>query len=188
MLLLYANYQVSESFIDVVTETNSWPIVEATLIPFCISSALYSTSVLQNEELDPFEGDICSVISGSNVPMHEPRMDKQTMKEYGFLQLPLACHVLAIVLDAVLSNRQTSEISDVVVANGCQTDQEFTVKLIGDICNLSEQMLLRSSDHRSCAIRYLLPGIFEAFLSHNVLEIIIQGHACNLSRLGLQVF
>ncbi|KGN55820.1 uncharacterized protein LOC101213211 isoform X2 [Cucumis sativus] len=174
--------QVSESFIDVVTETNSWPIVEATLIPFCISSALYSTSVLQHVELDTFEVDRRSFILGSNVPVHEPRMDNQTMKDYGFLQLPLACHVLAIMLDAVLCNRQVPQTSDKVVSNGYQKAEEFTVKLIWDICNLSEQMLLQSSDHRSCAICHLLPVIFEALISHHSLEISIQGHACNLSR------
>lgn len=143
--------------------------------------------MLQNEELDTFEGDRFSVILGSNVPLHEPRMDKQTMKAYEFLQLPLACHVLAIMLDAVLCNSQAPQTSDVAVSNGCQKAEEFTDKLIWDICNLSEKMLLQSSDHRSCAIRYLLPGIFEALLSHRSLEISIQGHACNLSRLGLQV-
>ncbi|XP_022934778.1 uncharacterized protein LOC111441850 isoform X1 [Cucurbita moschata] len=162
--------QVFGSFIDVVTETNSWPIVEATLIPFCISSAIYSPNVLQNEELSTFEGDRCSVILDS------------TMKAYGFLQLPLACHVLAVMLDAVLGNRQAPQASDVVVSNGGQKAEEFTIKLIWDICNLSEQMLLQSSDHRSCAIHYLLPVIFEALLSHHSLEVSIQGQACNISR------
>ncbi|XP_038906254.1 uncharacterized protein LOC120092116 isoform X2 [Benincasa hispida] len=174
--------QVSESFIDVVSETNSWPIVEATLVPFCISSALYSTSVQQNVELDTFEGDGCSVILGSNFPVHEPRMDNQMTKGYRFLQLPLACHVLSIMLDAVFCNTQAPQTSGVVVSNGYQKAEEFTVKLIWDICNLSAQMLLQSSDHRSCAICYLLPVIFEALLSHHSLEISIKGHACNLSR------
>lgn len=143
--------------------------------------------MLQNVELDTFEVDRRSFILGSNVPVHEPRMDDQTMKDYGFLQLPLACHVLAIMLDAVLCNRQVPQTSDKVVSNGCQKAEEFTVKLIWDICNLSEQMLLQSSDCRSCAICHLLPVIFEALISHHSLEISIQGHACNLSRLGLQV-
>lgn len=143
--------------------------------------------MLQNVELDTFEGDRFPVILGSNVPVHEPRMDNQTMDGCGFLQLPLACHVLAIMLDAVLCNRQAPHTSDIAVSNGYQKAEEFTVKLIWDICNLSEQMLLQSSDHRSSAICYLLPVIFEALLSHHSLEISIQGHACNLSRLGLQV-
>ncbi|XP_022155534.1 uncharacterized protein LOC111022655 isoform X3 [Momordica charantia] len=168
--------QVSESFIDVVIETNSWPIVEETLVPLCISSALYSTTMLQNEQLGTFEGDRCSVILGSNGSVHEPKMDKQMIKGYGFLPLPLACHILAIMLDAVLCNRQAPQTTEVVVSNGCQKAEEFTVKLIRDICNLSDQMLLQSSDHRSCAIRYLLPVIFEALLSQHNLEISIQGN------------
>ncbi|KAJ4826548.1 hypothetical protein Tsubulata_039607 [Turnera subulata] len=52
--------QVLESFLDVVSMTKCWNVLQSTLVPFCLRSVGLSVGMLQNGEHDAFGWDQCS--------------------------------------------------------------------------------------------------------------------------------
>ncbi|KAK4747415.1 hypothetical protein SAY87_014001 [Trapa incisa] len=88
----------------------------------------------------------------------------------GPLVLPIACQILAQILDAVLESERPLPVSDCILNNAYDL-KTFAGKLVLDLCLVSEQLLLSSSEHRSCAIRLLLPTIFKAYSYHPHIEV-----------------
>lgn len=171
--------QIAELFVDVVVETNSWAVVEATLVPFSLRSVGLSVGVLQRKESDVLE---CSVFQGLTDQVNDLGMVKEQMlSPGGSFPLSISCHILNFMLDAALQILQATPTSELMVANGCYAEK-FVGNLIWDLCNVTEKLLLQSLEHRSCMIGFFLPVIFKALVFHRSFDISIHGQTCTLSR------
>ncbi|KAL4602312.1 hypothetical protein ACB092_10G044100 [Castanea dentata] len=171
--------QIAELFVDVVVETNSWAVVEVTLVPFSLRSVGLSVGVLQRKESDVLE---CSILQGLTDQVNDLGMVKEQMlSSGGSFPLSISCHILNFMLDAALQSLQATPTSELMVANGCYAEN-FVGNLIWDLCNVTEKLLLQSLEHRSCMIGFFLPVIFKALVFHCSFDISIRGQTCTLSR------
>ncbi|KAK4844740.1 hypothetical protein QYF36_023863 [Acer negundo] len=176
--------QVAESFFDVVTKTNAWGVLEETLVPFILSSVGLSLDMLKIKGSDVNEWGRCSQpFQGSNDQILSSDTDKEYILSLSrSFPLSTSCHILTFVLDAALQSLQAASNSVSVLENGCCYVEKFAASLLWDLCDLTEQLLLPSLEHRSCAIGYLLPIIFKVFVSRYSLEISVDGQTHILSR------
>lgn len=163
--------QITESFINAVIETNTWVVVEATLVPIFLRLVASSIGVPENEVSDTFQLMLGSEMGTTNI-----------LSPPGSPSLPISCHILTLMLDAVLQSKKTAVSPESTIANGCFDDQNFAGKLTWGLCSLTEQLLLQHLEHRSCAIAFLLPIIFKAFSSYCSFQFSIHGQTFTLSR------
>ncbi|KAL6279881.1 hypothetical protein ACE6H2_016762 [Prunus campanulata] len=170
--------QVTESFISVVIETNTWVVVEATLVPYFLRVVAGSMGMLQNEVPDIFQWVLGSIDHVTHLEMSE----KHSPSQSGSLSLQISCHILTLILDAALHSMKTAASSESMIPNRCFDAQNFAGKLTWGLCSLTERLLLQSLEHRSCATGFLLPIIFQAFSSYWSFEISIHGQTLILSR------
>ncbi|EEF37970.1 RNA binding protein, putative [Ricinus communis] len=163
--------QIAESFFDVVNVTNSWDVLEATLVPFFLRSAGLAMDMLQNEESDIFEWAQHSVLLSGLID--DSNLDKEFMLSLsGSFPLPISCHVLAIILDSTLQSCNAASRTESMVENGSSYAQKLFYKLLWDLCNMSERLLLQSLEHRSCATGFLLPVDAESLVRKQSLHIL----------------
>lgn len=161
-----------------MVETNGWAVVEANLVPVLLRSVGNSLGMLQNKESDIFKWDL-----GPNSLVNDLGMNKEEiLSTSSSIPLPVSCHILSIMLEVAFSNKQTAPTLKSTVANGSVEGYNFVGNLIWWLCNMAEQMLSQSLEHRSCAIGFLLPIIFKAFVFYYSFEILIGGNMCIFSR------
>ncbi|KAK3428925.1 hypothetical protein EUGRSUZ_E00353 [Eucalyptus grandis] len=172
--------QIGDSFFEVVTEANAWRVVEVTLVPFLLRSISLSIGMSQKPRSHGVEWRTCSIPDDYNVT-NSVIEDEKKLSCSGSLTLPLSCHILAQLLNAALQNAQASKKSEMKLENECH-EEKFTSALLYNLCNVAEQLLLLSSEHRSCVILLLLPIIFKAFLTYSCLKISVHGETNVLSR------
>lgn len=180
MFALHTVIKIGDLFFEVVTETNAWRVVEVTLVPFLLRSIGLSIGMSQKPGSDGVEWRTCSIHDDYNVT-NSVIEDEKKLSCFGSLTLTLSCHILAQLLNAALQNAQASAKSEMKLENEYY-EEKFTGALLYDLCNVAEQLLLLSSEHRSCAILLLLPIIFKAFLTCSYLKITVHGEICVLSR------
>ncbi|PRQ18401.1 putative tRNA (guanosine(18)-2'-O)-methyltransferase [Rosa chinensis] len=169
--------QITESFINAVTETNTWVVVEATLVPIFLTLVASSIGMPEKEVSDTFQ-----LMLGSNDWVNHIEMTtKNILSPPGSPSLPISCHILTLMLDAVLQSQKIAASSESIIANGC-FGENFAGKLTWGLCSLTEQLLLQNLEHRSCATAFLLPIIFKAFSSYCSFQISIDGQTFTLSR------
>ncbi|XP_065856837.1 uncharacterized protein [Euphorbia lathyris] len=175
--------QIAELFFDVVSVTNSWDVLEATLVPFFLRSAGISIGMLQNEETDIFEWSNNLALQGLEDMIDNGHLDKESMLSVsGSFPLSVSCQVLTLILDSAWQSFQRASTSEPMLENGsCYAENLFT-RLVWDLCNMSERLFLRTLEHRSCAMGFLLPIIFKSFVSYHSLAISVRGKKCVLSR------
>lgn len=171
--------QTTESFVDVVIKTNSWGVLEETLVPFLIRSVGLSMGMLQNEESAIYQWTGSSV---SQVSIQQRNYSDMIEESMFPLSLPISCHILTSILDAALQSHPEAPTTNLILANECCYAENFAGHLLWDLCNISVQLLSQSWEHRSCTISFLLPLIFKAFVSHKTFEISAHGKTYVLSR------
>ncbi|XP_070009091.1 uncharacterized protein [Nicotiana sylvestris] len=179
---------------SVVSDTNSWGVVEVTIIPFLLRLVRLSMTEIQSEELDTYKW--CLTSNGSEDRHLEPQFtlnlcsqlrdneiyDNLVQCNPNYLPLPVSCHILTLILEAAQQSLHTvRSVSGLDSVDGCCTDI-FSAKLLWDLCNITIQMLSQSLEHRSSAITFLLPSIFKALDSHSAFEVSIIGQNYILSR------
>ncbi|XP_075102015.1 uncharacterized protein LOC107784157 isoform X3 [Nicotiana tabacum] len=179
---------------SVVSDTNSWGVVEVTIIPFLLRLVRLSMTEIQSEELDAYKWcltsnysedwhlepqctlNLCSQLRDNEI------YDNLVQCNPNYLPLPISCHILTLILDAAQQSLHTvRSVSGLDSVDGCCTDI-FSAKLLWDLCNITIQMLSQSLEHRSSAITFLLPSIFRALDSHSAFEVSINGQNYVLSR------
>ncbi|GFQ08197.1 hypothetical protein PHJA_002963700 [Phtheirospermum japonicum] len=111
--------KVTSLFLDVVTETDSWEVLEATMVPLLLRS-------------------------------------------------------IALTLDAALQHKHEGVVSGSTLSNGCSA-KVFAGNILWDFSNLTLQMLSQSLEHRSSAVRFLLPLIFKAFAQESSYKVAVPG-------------
>lgn len=147
-------------------------------MPVLLRSVGNSLGMLQNEELDIFKWDVVPNNLVNDLGMYKENIISTSSS----LLMPVSCHILSVLLEAALSNKQIAPTLKSTVANGNVGGQNFAGNLIWYLCNMAEQMLSQSLEHRSCAIGFLLPIIFKAFVPYSSFEISNHGKICMFSR------
>ncbi|KAK9275857.1 hypothetical protein L1049_023130 [Liquidambar formosana] len=176
-------HQTAELLFDVVIETNTWGVMEATLVPFFLKSVGLSMNMLHNDELAIYEWSRYSVFQGLNNRKNDSEIDKQsTVSLSGYFPLSISCHILALILDAALRSHEPVSTSESMLANGYCYAEKFAGNLLWDLCNMTVRLLLQSLEHRSCTIGILLPSTLKAFVSHRSFEISVHGQKYIISR------
>ncbi|KAA8525977.1 hypothetical protein F0562_007922 [Nyssa sinensis] len=178
--------ETAESFFHLVIDANTWEVVEMTLVPFFLRLVGLSMGMLQNEELAIYRWSRHSISLGFDDQLTELDMDKESMlSQFESFPLHISCHILTSILDAALrGKRAAGSTSELILASGCN-GEKISGNFLWDLCNMTVQMLLQSSEHRSSAMRFLLPFIFKAFVSQHSFEVSVQGHTYILSRMNL---
>ncbi|KAK8520784.1 hypothetical protein V6N13_076919 [Hibiscus sabdariffa] len=178
--------QIADSFFDVVQRTNAWEVLEATLVPFFLRSIGISAGMIQNGDLLGTGCDRSSVFHLStdllkNITENLDASKDCTLSTSQYFPLPLSCHVSSVTLDAGLRAFRSAPVTGSVLENVCYAEK-FTANLLCNLCNVTERLLLQSSENRSCTIGFLLPVIFKAFVSHSSFKASVHGQANILSR------
>ncbi|KAI8530133.1 hypothetical protein RHMOL_Rhmol11G0032100 [Rhododendron molle] len=167
--------ETADSFFDVVTETNTWNYLEATMVPFLLRSVGLSMGMLQSEEMAIYGWNGCSL---TDAYVSEGSM----MSQSGSLPLHISCHILSSMLDSATES-QCAHGNPSKSSLAKETCEETLAKnLLWDICNMAVRMLLQSVEHRFCAIQILLPNILKAFVAHHAFKISVRGQTYVLCR------
>ncbi|XP_060207448.1 uncharacterized protein LOC132635184 isoform X2 [Lycium barbarum] len=168
---------------SVVADTNSWGVVEVTISPFLLRLVRLSMGEIQSEDLDAYR--LCLTSKNSedrHLGQQCTLYDNLVHCNPNYFPLPVSCHILTLILDASQQSLNTMRsVSGLDLVDGCCTEN-FSAKLLWDICNITIQMLPQSLEHRSSAITFFLPSIFRALDSHSAFEVLINGQNCILSR------
>ncbi|KAK3029857.1 hypothetical protein RJ639_038291 [Escallonia herrerae] len=168
-------------FFEVIVETSSWSVVEETMAPYYLRLVGLSLGMLQSEELAIHKWSMQS-FQFPDDQLSDLRGDKYSILSHsGSFPLPMSCHILASLLDAVQKSQNVVECNSGILANRCNA-RIFAENLLWDLCNLTIQMLSQSLEHRSCAIRFLIPPILKAFFCDPAFEISVCGQTYMLSR------
>ncbi|CAH9086609.1 unnamed protein product [Cuscuta europaea] len=186
--------KVADSLFRVVIATNSWGIIESTIVPFLLRSIGLSMGVLQSKELAVYRwnfhtdnlGGLCSVlqsIQDASCKVKKAEMSYITFQsEPNYIPLHTSCYILTQILEVVLETLQAVGVtSELKVGDGFCL-KVFAANLVWDLSSLAIEMLLQSMEHRSSAISILLPSIFRAFDCHFAFEVSVLGKAHLLSR------
>ncbi|KAF3600975.1 hypothetical protein F2Q69_00033362 [Brassica cretica] len=164
--------KIIQSFFDVVVETSALDILRVSLVPFLLRSVGVSMGMLQHEESDFIKwGEL--LLGGSlNINDNDGNYVGSLSESF---PIPLSCHLLNLILNAAFQSHQAdSKVED------------FAAGMLWDLCNITERLLSQSVEHRSCAVRFLLPAVFKGFSSQSSLKISLQGNVYILSRNGFK--
>ncbi|KAM7494028.1 hypothetical protein LguiB_028637 [Lonicera macranthoides] len=181
LLQVYDHAIVNEalgSFFNVVVETKSWGVVEATLVPYFLRLAGLSMGMLHSEELAIYRWS--NDESLTSLEINKDYMLSQS----GSFTLQTSCHILSLIFDAALETKHTAKSTPGSILASGHSIQLFTQNLLWDLCNMTIQMVSQSSEHRSCAITFFLPLIFKAFVSDHAFQFLVCGQMCILSRVN----
>lgn len=156
-------------------------MVEATVVPYLLRSINCYMGMPQSADLE-----ICTW-TAEPVKDNVQLSDFETMEDYmpshcSSFPLPLSCQLLTSLLDAARQCKDAFKINSALTSESGHTAEIFALNLLWDLCDVTVTMLLHNQEHRSCAIRYLLPVILKSFNSHCISEIIVRGQTCLLSR------
>lgn len=163
-------------------ETHTWVVLEEILVPIVLRSVGLSMETPHNEDSYFYEWSSGLWPHVSYDLLTNSPLDKELSLSFSScFTLPTSCQVLSAILEAALQRRQTAMLSKLVEENGCFADN-FVKKLMWELCNMTEQMLLYSPEHRSCAVGFLLPIMLKAFASNSSFRVTISGQEHALSR------
>ncbi|KAL9246886.1 hypothetical protein vseg_020367 [Gypsophila vaccaria] len=178
MIQLYAKeipHEIVQSLLDVISDTNSWDLVDKTFVPFLLRSVAISMDVNQSDRFIVRRSGV-SVFLG----IRELGALGTVYDSIPSLPLTLLCYVLSSLLEAATENSQSvkgySTSTDVFCA------ATFGGHLLWNLCNLTLQMFLQSSEHRSCMVGLLLPSLFKAFTLNCSVDVCVEGERCHISR------
>lgn len=162
--ILSLGAQVASLLLNLVTETGRWEVLEETMVPLLLRSIGSSMGVTQSDQFSFYKWGENSNPDGSN---HNKLTDSYTPDDllacnsYD-IPLSISCNILTFSLDTALRNKYEEVVPESTLANGSRA-KCFAGKLLWDLSSLTLKMLLETSEHRSTAIKFLLPSIFKAF-------------------------
>lgn len=146
-------------------------------MPIVLRSVGLSMGMLHAKDSDFYEWRSRSCSQVSYDLLTNSPMDREILLSYSScFTLPTSCQFLSVILEAAFQCHPT-----VMEDNGCSFDN-FVRKMIWELCNMTERMLLYSPEHRSCAVGFLLPITFRAFASSASFSVTISGQEHPFSR------
>lgn len=168
-------------FLDVVAKTNSWEVIEVTIVPLLLRSIGLSMRIFRSEELAIYKWTGNSTLvnftdNGSFDDCDNEISEKYRCEDFyrsNSFDFPLTvcCNILALMLDVALQINHASDSG----SNSENLAKHFAGNLLWDLSNLALQMLSHSSEHRSFAIKSLLPFIFKALTTYCTVNVRVPG-------------
>lgn len=183
-------------FLDLVTETNSWEVLEATMVLPLLRSIALSMGMFESEELAIHKW---SINSNSKVfcdeeasrtcfeEFYDRLNEKDSQNDFVASQsydIPpsISYNILTLTLDAALPNKHEGGVFfSSTLANGSQA-KLFAGNMLWDLSNLALHMLSKSVEYRSSAVRFLLPLLFKALACEHTFEVSVCGKNHVLTR------
>ncbi|XP_077235143.1 tRNA/rRNA methyltransferase (SpoU) family protein [Tasmannia lanceolata] len=176
--------QIAELLCDIVIESQTWGLMETTLVPFALRSVGLSIGMFQNKESSIFQWSRHSLIQGPNGDVRDVDLDQEVMLLMSGSFPPFnACHILTSLLVAALKNCQAAQstVQPKVMDRRGSLDN-FAKNILWDLSDMTVCMLSQCAEHRSCAIHFLLPVIFRALDAFLMFEVSVHGLMFILSR------
>ncbi|KAH6767928.1 tRNA/rRNA methyltransferase family protein [Perilla frutescens var. frutescens] len=189
--------EVASLFFNLVTETNSWEVLETTMVPLLLRSIGLSMGMIRSEQHAISKWSENSFSYGSMDKDVRPKLfedfhnkltenylsgdDLLVCNSYD-IPLSISCNILTLTLDAALRNSYEDVVPEsTTLANGSLA-KTFAGKVLWDLSSLTLQLLLETSEHRSTAIRFILPFIFKAFARDYTFDVAVSGISHVLTR------
>lgn len=163
--------QVNGLFCDLVSEIQSWDLLGATLVPFCLRSLGLIIGMPQNEDLAAYKWTTSDVV--------EQGSDDIAL---GVLPLQIVSHILMSLLESAMTCREEIQSVGQTLINGGDSLECFINKLTWDLSRLALGVLMQGSEYRSCAMRLLLPVVFSSLSKPSLVTIQVQGSQYSVSR------
>ncbi|XP_029120003.1 uncharacterized protein [Elaeis guineensis] len=166
--------QVCSLLCDVISKMQSWELVGATLVPFCLRSVGLSVGMLYCEELTTHQWNSKGIIDQEFEGMSS-----------GVLLLPIACCILKSLLDAALRRWREFRSLEPKSVDACNSLNNFVHSVTSDLSKMALGMLMQGAEYRSCSIRLLLPPVFSSLNERRSVMISVHGSQYTLSRVLL---
>ncbi|XP_073122421.1 uncharacterized protein [Henckelia pumila] len=188
--------EVASLFLDLVAKTNSWEVLEATMVLPLLRSISLSMGMLESEELAIHKWSInsnCKVSCDEETSrtcfenFHDRLAEKDSHNDFVVsrsydIPLSISYNILTLTLDAALPNKhERGGFFSSTVANGPHA-KLFAGNMLWDLSNLAMHMLSKSIEHRSSAVRFLLPLLFKALACERTFEVSVCGKNHVLTR------
>ncbi|KAL8528968.1 hypothetical protein ACS0TY_006437 [Phlomoides rotata] len=187
--------EVASLFLNVVSETNSWEVLEASMVPLLLRSIGLSMGMVQSGQFAIYKWSESSIFKGSVdnkvIPklfedFHDKSKEKYISEDHLVcssynLPLPVSCNILSLTLEAALWKKYEGVAPESTLANGSLANS-FVGNMLWDLSSLTLQMILETLEHRSIAIRFLLPFLFKAFAHEDTFQVAVPGMSHVLTR------
>lgn len=157
---------------DAASNTGSWDLLGATIVPFCIQSAASAIGLSTGgHDSMLYHKTIDTDFAGDNAPR--------------FLSLSKASSVLASFLGDMLKRRTILTVGRL----GGVADLDVLVKnLTWDLSTLALKMFAHDQEYRSCATRILLQPILISLADASCITVMLGTVQHTLSRLLLSLY
>lgn len=163
--------QVVALMCDAASNTGSWDLLGATMVPFCIQSAASAMGLSTGHDSMLYHNTIDVDFDGDNVSR--------------FLSLSKASSVLAALLGDMLKWRRTILTVGLLTSQG-GADLDVLVKnLTWDLSTLALNMFAHDQEYRSCATQILLQPVLISLADVSCLTVMLGTVQHTLSRLLL---
>lgn len=163
--------QVDRLLCDVISKMQSWALVGATLVPFCLRSVGLSVAMLHCEELITYQWNSEGIIDQEFEGMSS-----------GLLVLPIACCILKSLLDMALRRWREIRSLEPKSVDACNSLNNFVHNVTWDLSKMALGMLMQGPEYRSCSIRLLLPPVFSSLNELCSVMVSVHGSQYTLSR------
>ncbi|XP_051144850.1 uncharacterized protein LOC127260880 isoform X3 [Andrographis paniculata] len=165
-------FEVASMFLDVVAETNCWDVIGATIVPLLLRSIGLSMGTFHSEKLAMHKWTNKSNFEDSHDKLAKEHISKDEFQCNVFdFPLPVCCKILTMILDAALKYNNVSDPGS--MSENMATS--FAGYMLWDLSNFTLQMISYSLEHRSCAVKSLLPFIFKAFSNYHTFSVGVSG-------------
>lgn len=153
------------------------------MVPLLLRSIGSSMGVIQSDQFSFYKWGKNSNPNGSNHDKLTDSYNPDDLLACNSYDIPLSisCNILTFALDTALRNKYEEVVPESTLANGSLA-KCFAGKLLWDLSSLTLKMLLETSEHRSTAIKFLLPSIFKAFTHEYTFDVGVPGASHGLTR------
>ncbi|XP_062217146.1 uncharacterized protein LOC133917161 isoform X2 [Phragmites australis] len=164
-------HQVIALMCDAVSNTGSWDLLGATIVPFCIRSSAVAMGLYANDDSMLYHSTMEAGFDGENLSH--------------MLPLSKASSVLASVLGDTLKRRRTILSVGLLTSQECAADLDALVQnLTWDISTLVLKMFAHGQEYRSCAARILLQPLLISLADVSCVNLTFGAVQHKLSRFG----
>lgn len=177
--------QVAEALAAIAIERHSWGDMEATLLPYCLTSVVSSVAselqVLSSSDLqdDAYPLSLEIITSLRSLDLNQEHLELANR----FLPCPVACQLLATLLLAALKVLSSNEVGmplKEMYERVNSSAGKFARQMVSDLLDPALNMLSQCSDYkvRQCAMTVLLPPILQT------VDILASFEACSSGQLS----
>lgn len=174
--------ETADLFLNVVAETNTWGFIEESIVLFSLRSVGLSMGMLQSEEWSMYGWSRASVVGSEDQLTNSESNEDCMISPSENFPLHISCRVLAVILDFAVQSQKAAGSTLISTLASEKSAENFVKDLLWELCNMVLLMLVQSTEHRLCAVKFLLPNIFKAFVPLRAFEISVHGQAHILSR------